>query len=125
MLVDYHRTGGFAGFDDRLVIFDNGAGVLSSKTGSREILVNQTVLNAIASTFTTAQFSQLEANYTAAVGTADLLHYTISYHGKTVNTEESATPPDLLQVINLLDQIILESETSPPVTLPQKIIPTL
>jgi hypothetical protein len=29
VLVDYQRTGGIAGINDRLVIFDNGAAVIS------------------------------------------------------------------------------------------------
>ena len=66
ILVDYHRVGGIAGFDDRLVIFDNGAAVISSGPVNREIKLNQTDIDRITSVFTAAQFSQLEGNYTAA-----------------------------------------------------------
>lgn len=40
VLVDYKRVGGIAGFDDRLVIFDNGVAVISRKTVSTEIALN-------------------------------------------------------------------------------------
>jgi hypothetical protein len=107
--VDYHRTGGIAGFDDRIVIFDNGAAVISSGLASREIKLNQTDIDRITSAFTAAQFSQLEGNYTARRGSADIFHYTISYHSKTVNTEDSATPPLLQPVIDELNGILRTS----------------
>ena len=112
ILVDYHRTGGIAGLDDRLVIFDNGAAIVSSGHVNREITLNQTNINRITSVFTAAQFSQLEGNYTARRGSADLIHYTISYHSKTVNTEDSATPPQLQPVIDELNRV-LKTSTSP------------
>ena len=105
VLLDYHRTGGIAGLDDRLVIFDNGAAIISGRMGSREVKLNQTDLNRISSVFTDAQFSMLEGNYTARLG-ADLIHYTIIYRGKTVNTEDSATPPQLQVVINELNLVL-------------------
>ena len=106
ILVDYHRTGGIAGFNDRLVVFDNGAAAISSGIVTREIMLNRTDLDRITSLFTTAQFSMLDSNYTARRGSADLIHYTISYHGKTVNTEDSATPPSLQPVIDELNHIL-------------------
>jgi len=106
IFVDYHRTGGIAGLDDRLVIFDNGVAVISSKTISREIALNQTDLDRITGIFTEAQFSMLSGNYTARRGGADYIKYTISYHSKTVVTEDSAIPPSLQPVINELNRIL-------------------
>ncbi len=37
VLVDYYRTGGIAGLQDRLVIFDNGVAIVSSRTVNQEI----------------------------------------------------------------------------------------
>ncbi len=84
MLVDYYRTGGLAGFDDRLVIFDNGVAVVSSKTVNQEIEINKTDIDRIVYLFNQSQFSTLEGNYSARHGSADLIKYTISYHSKTV-----------------------------------------
>lgn len=44
LLVDYHRTGGFAGVDDHLLLFDNGAGLISTRSVSREFQLNRTVV---------------------------------------------------------------------------------
>lgn len=106
VFVDYHRTGGIAGSDDRLVIFDNGIAVISKKTVSREITLNQADLERISGIFNEAQFSMLQGNYTARRGTADYFRYAISYHSKTVIAEDSAIPPSLQPVIDEMNRII-------------------
>jgi hypothetical protein len=106
ILVDYHRTDGIAGFNDRLVVFDNGAAVISSGIVTREIMLNKSDLDRISSVFTNAQFSMLEGNYTASRASADLIHYSISYHSKTVNTVDTATPPSLQPVIDELNRLM-------------------
>ena len=106
VFVDYHRTGGIVGFDDRLVIFDTGAGIVAGKTRNTEITLNQTDLDHITALFDTSGFSRLEGNYTSRRGSADLIQYSISYRGKTVKTEDSATPPALQPVIDELDRIV-------------------
>jgi hypothetical protein len=106
IFVDYHRTGGIAGFDDRIVIFDNGVAVISQKIASKEITLNQSDLRRISGIFDEAQFSMLQGNYTARSGAADYFRYTISYHGKTVIAEDSAVPPSLQPVITEMNRII-------------------
>jgi len=118
VLVDYHRTGGIAGVDDRLVIFDNGAGIVSGKTRNTEILLNQSDLIHITSLFDEAQFSLLEGNYTSRHGGADFIQYSISYHGKTVKSEDSATPPSLQSVIDGLNTIMNRGLNAEQVNLP-------
>ena len=106
VVVDYQRTGGIAGLDERIVIFDNGVAVISQKTASTEITLNQTDLEQITGIFNEAQFSMLQGNYTARRGAADYFRYTISYHGKTVIAEDSAIPPSLQPVIADMNRII-------------------
>ena len=106
LFVDYQRTGGIAGVNDRVVIFDNGVTLVSSRTSSREILLNQSELEQISAVFDVGQFSMLEGNYTTSRGGADFLQYSISYRGKTVNTEDTAIPPSLEPVIKELNRIL-------------------
>jgi len=106
VLVDYYRTGGIAGFDDRLVIFDNGVVVVSGKTVNQEIEMNKTDVDRIVALFNQSQFPMLEGNYSARPGSADLIKYTISYHSKTVNAEDTAIPPALQPVIDELNRIL-------------------
>lgn len=106
IFVDYQRTGGFAGVDERIVIFDNGLAVISKRTASTEIMLNQSDLDRITEIFRDAQFSMFQGNYTARRGSADYFRYTISYHSKTVIAEDSAVPPTLQPVINEMNRII-------------------
>jgi hypothetical protein len=106
LFVDYQRTGGIAGVNDRLVIFGNGVGLVSSRTTSREILLNQSDLDQISAIFEAGQFPALEGNFTSGRGGADLIQYSIRYQGKTVITEDTAIPPSLEPVIKEMDRII-------------------
>jgi len=109
VFLDYYRTGGVAGFDDRLVIFDNGAAVVATKAGSREIVLNSSEMNKISDLFIAAQFSVLQNNYPASRGGADLIQYSISYHGKTVTTEDSAVPPSLDPILDDMNRIVKDA----------------
>lgn len=106
LFVDYQRSGGIAGINDRLVIFDNGVGLISSRTMSREILINKSELEQLSLLFGAAQFPALEGNYTSRRGGADLFQYSITYQGKTVNTEETAVPDSLEPVLAKLNSIL-------------------
>ncbi|MDO9325907.1 MAG: hypothetical protein Q7T80_13240, partial [Methanoregula sp.] len=106
VVVDYQRAGGIAGLDDRLVIFDNGVAVISRKTISTEIVLNQSDLDRITKIFNDAQYSMLEGNYSARRGTADYFRYTINYHSKKVIAEDSAIPPSLQPVIDEMTRIV-------------------
>jgi hypothetical protein len=106
LFVDYQRTGGVAGVNDRLVIFDNGVTLVSSRTTNREILLNQSDLEQISAVFDTAGFPLLEGNYTSRDGGADLMQYSITYQGRTVNTENTAIPLSLEPVITDMNLIL-------------------
>lgn len=92
--------------NDRLVIFDNGVTLVSNRTTSREILLNQSDLEQISAVFDAAQFPMLEGNYTSRRGGADFLQYSISYRGKTVLTEDTAIPPPLEPVIREMTRVL-------------------
>jgi hypothetical protein len=106
ILIDYQRTGGIANLNDRLVIFTNGAGLISGKNVNQEISFNQTDLKRIDDLFLKAHFSQFEPSYTSRRGGADLIKYTLSYNNMTVTTEDTAIPPQLQPVIDAMNQII-------------------
>jgi hypothetical protein len=106
VLVDYFRTGGFAGFNDRLVIFDNGIAVVSSRNINHEIMLNQTEITHIAEIFNTSEFSILEGNYSARPGSSDLIKYSVRYQNKTVNAEDTALPSALQPVIDELNRVL-------------------
>jgi hypothetical protein len=106
ILVDYQRSGGIAGLNDRLVIFDNGITLVSDKKQSTEIILNSTELEQLEALFNTSRFSELEGNYTSARSGADRIQYQISYRGTTINTEDDAVPQELEPLIAELDRIL-------------------
>ena len=118
IFADYQRTGGIAGIDERIVIFDNGLAVISKKTTSTEIMLNQSDLDRITGIFNEAQFTMLMGNYTARRGSADYFRYTISYHSKTVIAEDSAVPPSLQPVISEMNRMISLADSGEPVDRP-------
>ena len=106
VFVDYQRTGGIAGFNDRLVIFDNGVTLISSRAVNTEGHLNQTDLERIGNRFSESKFSSMDGNYTSRRGGADLMQYTISFGGKTVHTEDTAIPPALQPIIEEMNRIL-------------------
>jgi hypothetical protein len=114
VLVDYYRTGGIAGIQDRLVIFDNGIAIVSSRTENHEIELNQSDITTIIQLLDQGHFSALEGNYSGRHGSADLIKYTITYHNKTVSAEDTAIPPSIQPVIDELNRIIRTSITVEP-----------
>ncbi|MCK9579620.1 MAG: hypothetical protein M0Q92_04120 [Methanoregula sp.] len=105
IMVDYQRTGGIAGVNDRLVIFDNGVAMISTRKIMTEFSLNQTELELIDSLFKANRFMELEGNYTSAREGADFLQYSISYCGKTVKTEDTAIPDQAQPIIDEMNRI--------------------
>jgi hypothetical protein len=106
ILVDYYRTGGIGGFEDHLVIFENGAAVYSGQRGRGAFIVNQNTLDNIRDSFYTIGFSGMNSSYPAPSPGADYFTYTITYHNYTVRAEDSGVPLALQPVIDRLNEII-------------------
>jgi hypothetical protein len=109
IVVDYYRNGGSPLVSDRLVIFDNGAGLVVTRNASRNINLNSTEMKRIGSIFEQAQFSTLSENYPSHYGRSGLYQYSVSYMGKIVTLDENAYPADVKPVIDELNRIISES----------------
>ncbi|MEN6395645.1 MAG: hypothetical protein ABFC78_04085 [Methanoregula sp.] len=93
--------------------------IVSGKSGSTDILLNASDIALISALFNQSQFSQLQTNYSASRNSANLMTYTISYHGKTVTAAETAMPPSLKTVVGELN-LILQS-----VKIDKSVYPTL
>ncbi|NMB78094.1 MAG: hypothetical protein GYA23_03250 [Methanomicrobiales archaeon] len=122
VFIDYQRTGGFAGVNDRIVIFDNGAAVLSGRTIKSEMTLNKSELENLGALFEANRFASLEGNYTSRRGGADFLHYSITFKGKTVQTEDTAVPPSLEPIILEMNRILARGESNASVASPLPVI---
>ena len=100
--------------NDRIVIFDNGVALISTRQSSNETTFNKTELDRLGEIFEEARFSGLAGNYTSRRGGYDLLSYTITYQGKTVHTEDMAIPPELEPVIEEMNTILTRGTSSAP-----------
>lgn len=110
ILVDYSRSGGIGGFDDHLVIFENGAAVYSGPHGRGAFIVNQNTLNTIRDSFSSTGFLRMNASYPAPSPGADYFTYTITYYNHTVKAEDTGVPIVLQPVIDSLNDIISVKE---------------
>lgn len=106
ILVDYSRSGGEEGVDDRLVIFDNGAAIVVTRNVSRSITLNATEIERISAVFDQAKFTELQENYPSHRGGKGLFQYSISFRGKTVTLEESSYPAGIDPILGELNQIV-------------------
>ncbi|PKG32141.1 hypothetical protein [Methanoregula sp.] len=111
LLIDYHRTGGFAGVDDHLLLFDNGAGLISTRSITREFQLNNSELQRLDLIFRQAGFASLEDAYTSPRGGDDFMAYRITFGNKTVVTEDTVVPFTLQSVIRELNAIITSRST--------------
>lgn len=121
LLLDYHRTGGFAGIDDHLIIFNNGAGVISTRSATREFQLNDSETEHLQRIFEDAGFDRLEEEYLPGPGSADLMKYRIMFQNRTVVTEDTAIPFPLQSVIRELNAVVTARVHQDPVsgTLPR------
>lgn len=106
VVLNYHRTGGIAGVDERLVVFDNGMAVLSTQTSSHNIQLSGVELARVIGLFKSAEFSSLVGNYTSHHSGTDLMKYRITYYNKTVVVDDSTAPTALQPVITELNTIL-------------------
>lgn len=111
VLVNYHRSGGIAGVQDRLTVYYDGRCELQRKRGQREFTLEPDYLGRLKSLLEKANFPTLKEEYLTPVG-ADLMDLIITYQAEgkkyTVHTDDIAIPDALQPVIVELNQIIAE-----------------
>jgi hypothetical protein len=113
ILVEYQRTGGIAGFDDHLVVFENGQAIYTRRetpgsTPAGIFYLSDKELAELQRLLEEADFPGLAPHYPAPVPGADYFTYSITYKGKTVTTETTGVPPALAPVIGQLDYLLAE-----------------
>lgn len=106
ILVEYRRSGGFAGLDDRLVIEVNGQATLTRKTEHYEFVLDRDIMKQLQTLLDNVEFSKLRREYLPSRQGSDLFEYVVTYKGHTVRTMDTAVPEALWPVLELLNQII-------------------
>jgi heat shock protein HslJ len=108
-IIEYRRTGGFAGFDDHLVISSDGIATVTRKETPRQVRVLELTMRQLSAHLAAADFPSLDDRYPAPQEGADYFTYTLTYDGKTVVTEDTGIPPLLVPIINILNEIVESS----------------
>ena len=107
--IEYTRTGGFAGFNDHLVISSDGTAIVTRWESVRQVQIPELTMRKLTAHLSAADFRSLKDEYPAPQEGADYFTYTLTHDGKTVVTEDTGVPPILVPIINTLNEIIERS----------------
>ncbi len=105
-LIEYHRSGGIRGTDDRLVIRDDGTATLNRNGTASNTTVASDVMDRLRRALRQSQFGSLRSEYDTPQGGADMYNYTIKHNGHTVRAKDASLPEALHPVISILDRIL-------------------
>lgn len=110
--LEYERSGGFAGFQDRLTIYADGQAVLNRKGLETTFRLVAEDMARLKATLTSAGFASLNETYLPADPCCDRFAYIIRYAdpegGKphSVTTMDGTVPPELVPVLEALSNLI-------------------
>ena len=107
-LVEFWRTGGFAGMDDHLVIYPDGSVSLTRKDYTAGFTLTENELETLSLLFEESGFMNLALQYQAPPGSADLFIYQIRWQDKTVLAEDTVVPDSLRPLIDELTRLVAD-----------------
>lgn len=110
-LVEYSRTGGFAGFDDHLLVREDGRASVRRRGGEADVALDAKRLERLKVALSGAGLDELRDEYRAEG--ADLFSYRIVAQGRTVTFMDSAVPPSLMNLLRLLNEIVDNAAVPP------------
>lgn len=102
-LVEFHRSGGIAGFDDRLVIRADGSAHLSRRQTSMDFTLVPDTLEQLRTLVEGAPVDRLRAEYAPPRGGADMFEYVVTFRGKRIRCVDTTIPPELQPLVQLLN----------------------
>ncbi|MBN1194839.1 MAG: hypothetical protein JXA08_05775 [Methanomicrobiaceae archaeon] len=106
VLVEYQRTGGIAGFDDRVVVYENGTVAVTSLGDVSVFTIQPESIARVRAAVESEAFLSLEPEYTPSVPGADRFTYEVTAGGKTVRAQDGAVPEALAKLVGELNEII-------------------
>lgn len=101
-LIEYRRSGGIAGREDRLVVLSDGTVHLSRRATVTSFQLSPDTLAQLRSLLDSTDFRGLRAEYLPPRRGADLFEYVVIYKDRTIRTMDTAVPPELRPLIQLL-----------------------
>jgi hypothetical protein len=110
-LVTYARTGGFAGFDDHLVVRGDGRANVRRRGGEGEVKLDAKHLDRLKAALDGAGLASLRDEYRS--DGADLFTYTFIARGRTIVCTDGAVPPALTRLLSALNEIVDNAAVPP------------
>lgn len=105
-LVEYRRSGGIAGRDDRLVVHTDGTARLYRRGAVSDFTVGGDTLQRLRAALAGIRFETLRAEYLPPRQGADLFEYIVVYGNRRVRAMDTAVPPELESLIELLNGLL-------------------
>jgi hypothetical protein len=105
-LVELHRSGGIAGREERLVVYDDGSARLWGRGPVSEFTVGSDTLARLREMLQTIKFDSLRAEYLPSRRGADLFDYVVICEDHRIHTMDTAVPPQLQPLLQLLGGIM-------------------
>ena len=111
VIVDYKRTGGFAGFDDHLTVYENGVAIVTTKNGGNRYTMSSTEMSDLVALFESSGFNSVNQEDLPMfkISGADFFFYSIEYRGHKIEAIEYAFPETLAPLIERLNDLVLQS----------------
>ncbi|MDH7490715.1 MAG: hypothetical protein QHH80_14575, partial [Anaerolineae bacterium] len=112
VMLEYERSGGFAGFMDRLTVYADGRAVLNRKGVETTFRLTPEEMARLTGELASAQFMSLDEAYIPSDPCCDRFTYIIRYMspagGKphTVKTMDGTIPPQLVPVLETLNNLV-------------------
>ena len=112
LLLEYQRSGGFAGFDDRLLVYGDGRASLTRRgVAARDVMLEPATVDALRAAVESDQFCSLPTTALPTRPGADRFTSVVTSYGcgppHSVTTADGAIPPGMGSVLELLDQIVV------------------
>ncbi len=106
IMIEYNRTGGLIGLDDHLTIDKEGNAVLKSKNSQAAFILDAETLNVLETSLNKAAFTKLNKSYLPLKPGNDLIQYSLTYNGYTVQMVDTAVPEIMQPILESLNQIV-------------------
>jgi len=112
VLVEYKRTGGFAGLNDHLIVYGNGAAVVTTKNEENRYALSEKEINDLIALFESSGFNSVNQEDLAMfkVSGNDFFFYSIEFRGHKIEAIEYAFPESVNPVIERLDTLVSQGQ---------------
>jgi hypothetical protein len=104
--IEFHRSGGFAGFNDVLLIDAKGHVTIERRNGKSEFDLTPEQWAQLQNAFRDAGFASIPENSMSKPLAPDEMSYSLTFQDHTVKTSDTALPEKLRPLITQLTQLL-------------------